>query len=78
MEEMEMCHQDHQEYVIGQPSLLHLNSQNCLATVGQVGNVGVNQKSLDRDGSKSWLDKRPVVRGEHFPPRRSSRSYGRI
>ncbi|KAK9663424.1 hypothetical protein RND81_O292100, partial [Saponaria officinalis] len=27
------------------------------------GNVGVNQKSLGRAGSKRWLGKRPVVRG---------------
>ncbi|KAL4201741.1 hypothetical protein AMTRI_Chr02g260150 [Amborella trichopoda] len=33
------------------------------ATVGQVGNVGVNQKILGRAGSKCWLGKRPVVRG---------------
>ncbi|GMN49452.1 hypothetical protein TIFTF001_018618 [Ficus carica] len=26
------------------------------ATVGQVGNVGVNQKSLGRAGSKCWLE----------------------
>nr|XP_025875791.1 uncharacterized protein LOC112936211 [Oryza sativa Japonica Group] len=41
---------------------VRLVSQNCLATVGQVGNVGVNQKSLGRAGSKCWLGKRPVVR----------------
>ena len=40
---------------------VRLVSQNCLATVGQVGNVGVNQKSLGRAGSKCWLGKRPVV-----------------
>jgi ribosomal protein L2 len=42
---------------------IRLISQNCLATVGQVGNVGVNLKSLGRAGSKCWLGKRPVVRG---------------
>nr|ADZ36331.1 ribosomal protein L2 [Enkianthus perulatus] len=42
---------------------VRLISQNCSATVGQVGNVGVNQKSLGRAGSKRWLGKRPVVRG---------------
>ncbi|KAL8226601.1 hypothetical protein R6Q57_016433 [Mikania cordata] len=31
--------------------------------VGQVGNVGVNHKSLGRAGSKRWLGKRHVVRG---------------
>ncbi|KAL8249489.1 hypothetical protein R6Q59_006357 [Mikania micrantha] len=38
------------------------------ATVGQVGNVGVNQKSLGRAGSKRWLGKRPVVRGVVMNP----------
>ncbi|KAF7075382.1 hypothetical protein CFC21_080162 [Triticum aestivum] len=47
---------------------VHLVSQNCLATVGQVGNVGVNQKSLGRAGSKCWLGKRPVVRGVVMNP----------
>ncbi|CAI0392547.1 unnamed protein product, partial [Linum tenue] len=42
---------------------VRLISKNCSATVGQVGNVGVNQKSLGRAGSKCWLDKRPVVKG---------------
>ncbi|GJR25165.1 RNA polymerase alpha subunit [Tanacetum coccineum] len=34
---------------------VRLISKNCSATVGQVGNVGVNQKSLGRAGSKRWL-----------------------
>lgn len=42
---------------------VRLISKNCSATVGQVGNVGANQKSLGRAGSKRWLGKRPVVRG---------------
>nr|YP_009748508.1 ribosomal protein L2 [Vanilla madagascariensis]YP_009748521.1 ribosomal protein L2 [Vanilla madagascariensis]QII90188.1 ribosomal protein L2 [Vanilla madagascariensis]QII90201.1 ribosomal protein L2 [Vanilla madagascariensis] len=42
---------------------VRLVSKNCLATVGQVGNVGVKQKSLGRAGSKRWLGKRPIVRG---------------
>ncbi|PHT83317.1 50S ribosomal protein L2, chloroplastic [Capsicum annuum] len=42
--------------------------KNFSTTVGQVGNVGVNQKSLDRDGSKHWLGKRPVVRGVVMNP----------
>nr|QKV48129.1 ribosomal protein L2 [Risleya atropurpurea]QKV48138.1 ribosomal protein L2 [Risleya atropurpurea] len=37
--------------------------KNCLATVGQVGNIGANQKSLGRAGSRCWLGQRPVVRG---------------
>ncbi|KAB5537838.1 hypothetical protein DKX38_015371 [Salix brachista] len=42
---------------------VRLISKNCSATVGQVGNAGVNQKSLGRAGSKCWLGKHPVVRG---------------
>jgi large subunit ribosomal protein L2 len=41
---------------------VRLISKNYSATVGQVGNVGVNQKSLDKAGSKYWLGKRPVIR----------------
>nr|YP_009630727.1 ribosomal protein L2 [Eriocaulon buergerianum]YP_009630751.1 ribosomal protein L2 [Eriocaulon buergerianum]QBS14217.1 ribosomal protein L2 [Eriocaulon buergerianum]QBS14241.1 ribosomal protein L2 [Eriocaulon buergerianum] len=47
---------------------VRLISKNCLATVGQVGNVGVNQKILGRAGSKCWLGKRPVVRGVVMNP----------
>ena len=34
---------------------VYLISKNCSATVEHVGNVGVNQKSLGRAGSKCWL-----------------------
>nr|YP_010471564.1 ribosomal protein L2 [Gastrodia javanica]UVG40903.1 ribosomal protein L2 [Gastrodia javanica] len=37
--------------------------QNCLATVGQVGNLGVKQRDLGRAGSKCWRGQRPIVRG---------------
>ncbi|KAL2248773.1 UNVERIFIED_CONTAM: 50S ribosomal protein L2, chloroplastic [Sesamum indicum] len=47
---------------------VRLISKNCSATVGQVGNVGANQKSLGRAGSKRWLGKRPVVRGVVYEP----------
>ena len=47
---------------------VRLISKNCSATVGQVGNVGVNQKRLGRAGSKRWLGKRPVVRGVVMNP----------
>ncbi|GAV59410.1 LOW QUALITY PROTEIN: Ribosomal_L2_C domain-containing protein, partial [Cephalotus follicularis] len=43
------------------PGEVRLISKNCSATVGQVGNVGVNQKSLDRAGSKCWLGKRVIT-----------------
>nr|YP_010319979.1 ribosomal protein L2 [Parnassia qinghaiensis]YP_010320002.1 ribosomal protein L2 [Parnassia qinghaiensis]UJJ82672.1 ribosomal protein L2 [Parnassia qinghaiensis]UJJ82695.1 ribosomal protein L2 [Parnassia qinghaiensis] len=47
---------------------VRLISKNCSATVGQVGNVGVNQKSLGKAGSKCWLGKRPIVRGVVMNP----------
>ncbi|RCU61607.1 hypothetical protein SETIT_J017600v2 [Setaria italica] len=47
---------------------VRLVSQNCLATVGQVGNVGVNQKSLGRAGSKCWLGKAPIGRKKPTTP----------
>ncbi|CAL5181925.1 unnamed protein product [Lathyrus oleraceus] len=47
---------------------VRLISKNCSATVGQVGNVGVNQKSLGRAGAKRWRGKRPVVRGVVMNP----------
>ncbi|KAL8265811.1 hypothetical protein R6Q59_003155 [Mikania micrantha] len=40
-----------------------LISKNSSATVGQVGNVRVNQKSLDSARSKRWLCKRHIVIG---------------
>nr|YP_009747742.1 ribosomal protein L2 [Lecanorchis japonica]QII89422.1 ribosomal protein L2 [Lecanorchis japonica] len=44
--------------------------KNCLATVGQVGNVGMNKKKkgLGRAGSKRWLGRRPIVRGVVMNP----------
>ncbi|CAN4127009.1 unnamed protein product [Withania somnifera] len=53
-----------------------LISKNCSATVGQVGNVGVNQKSLGRAGSKRWLGKRPVVRGVVMNPKKPTTPWG--
>nr|YP_009437154.1 ribosomal protein L2 [Lobelia baumannii]ATG27529.1 ribosomal protein L2 [Lobelia baumannii] len=47
---------------------VRLISKKCSATVGQVGNLGVKQKSLGRAGSKRWLGKRPVVRGVVMNP----------
>ncbi|CAH1447921.1 unnamed protein product [Lactuca virosa] len=51
---------------------VRLISKSSSATVGQVGNVGVNQKSLGRAGSKRWVGKRPVVRGSSYEPCRPS------
>nr|YP_009450274.1 ribosomal protein L2 [Burmannia nepalensis]AOV94007.1 ribosomal protein L2 [Burmannia nepalensis] len=45
-----------------------LISKNCVATVGQVGNVGINKIRFGRAGSKRWLGKRPVVRGAVMNP----------
>nr|UXF57907.1 ribosomal protein L2 [Gastrodia bawanglingensis] len=42
---------------------IRLILRNCLATIGQVGNIGVNNKYLGKAGSKCWLGKRPIVRG---------------
>ncbi|KAJ4737483.1 hypothetical protein LUZ62_008211 [Rhynchospora pubera] len=47
---------------------VRLISQNCLATVGQVGNVGVTRKSLGRAGSKCWLGKAPIGRKKPATP----------
>nr|GEU46192.1 ribosomal protein L2, chloroplastic [Tanacetum cinerariifolium] len=47
---------------------VRLISKNYSATVRQVGNVEVKQKSLGRAGSKRWLSKRPVVRGVVMNP----------
>ncbi|KAJ4735988.1 hypothetical protein LUZ62_010827 [Rhynchospora pubera] len=55
---------------------VRLISQNCLATVGQVGNVGVTRKSLGRAGSKCWLGKRPVVTRSSYEPCGSSPTGG--
>ncbi|PIN21046.1 hypothetical protein CDL12_06263 [Handroanthus impetiginosus] len=43
-------------------SAVHLIFKNYLVIVGQVENVGANQKSLGRAESKHWLGKRPIVR----------------
>ncbi|KAJ0850368.1 putative ribosomal protein L2 [Helianthus annuus] len=43
---------------------VRLISKNCSATVGQVGNVGVNQKNLVRAGSKRWLGKIQVIKAQ--------------
>jgi large subunit ribosomal protein L2 len=43
-------------------------SQNCLATVGQVGNVDHSNISLGKAGRKRWLGRRPSVRGSAMDP----------
>jgi large subunit ribosomal protein L2 len=42
---------------------VRLVAQQCLATIGQVGNVDANNRSIGKAGAKRWLGKRPKVRG---------------
>lgn len=42
---------------------IRLVPQQCLATIGQVGNVDSNNRSIGKAGSKRWLGRRPKVRG---------------
>jgi large subunit ribosomal protein L2 len=42
---------------------VRLISENCSATIGQVGNVKWKNRTLSKAGSKRWLGKRPEVRG---------------
>nr|YP_009427254.1 ribosomal protein L2 [Onoclea sensibilis]ASU95886.1 ribosomal protein L2 [Onoclea sensibilis] len=50
------------------PSEIRLISQNCLASVGRVGNVDIGNKGLGKAGSKRWLGRRPKVRGSATNP----------
>nr|YP_009113528.1 ribosomal protein L2 [Bowenia serrulata]AFR13704.1 ribosomal protein L2 [Bowenia serrulata]BAL03679.1 ribosomal protein L2 [Bowenia serrulata] len=59
----------------GQSTTLRLPSgevrlipENCSATIGQVGNVNVNNRAFGKAGSKRWLGKRPRVRGVVMNP----------
>ncbi|KAA0031820.1 ribosomal protein L2 [Cucumis melo var. makuwa] len=45
-----------------------LISKSCSVIVGQMENVGVNQKSFERAESQCWLGKHPVVRGVVMNP----------
>lgn len=47
---------------------VRLINQDCLATIGQVGNIDANNRTLGRAGSKRWLGKRPRVRGVAMNP----------
>nr|YP_009490526.1 ribosomal protein L2 [Cibotium barometz]YP_010878764.1 ribosomal protein L2 [Cibotium cumingii]WHE38219.1 ribosomal protein L2 [Cibotium sinoburmaense]AWH62744.1 ribosomal protein L2 [Cibotium barometz]WHE37957.1 ribosomal protein L2 [Cibotium barometz]WHE38044.1 ribosomal protein L2 [Cibotium barometz]WHE38132.1 ribosomal protein L2 [Cibotium barometz] len=47
---------------------IRLISQNCLASVGRVGNVDTNNEGSGKAGSKRWLGKRPKVRGAATNP----------
>lgn len=48
---------------------VRLISQNCLATIGQVGNVDHSNVVLGKAGRKRWLGIRPGVRGTAQDPR---------
>lgn len=43
--------------------------QDCMATIGQVGNVDHQNISLGKAGHKRWLGIRPTVRGSAMTPR---------
>lgn len=47
---------------------VRLISQNCLATIGQVGNVDHSNIVLGKAGRKRWLGIRPTVRGTAQDP----------
>ena len=49
-------------------------SQNCLATIGQVGNVDHGNITLGKAGRNRWLGRRPSVRGSAMDP--SSHPHG--
>jgi large subunit ribosomal protein L2 len=42
---------------------VRLVPQKSLATIGQVGNIFANNRSLGKAGAKRWLGKKPHVRG---------------
>nr|AWS01018.1 ribosomal protein L2 [Pilularia americana] len=47
---------------------IRLIPQNCVASVGRVGNIDINNEGLGKAGSKRWLGKRPKVRGAAMNP----------
>nr|YP_009426727.1 ribosomal protein L2 [Dryopteris decipiens]ASU95360.1 ribosomal protein L2 [Dryopteris decipiens]AWK58802.1 ribosomal protein L2 [Dryopteris fragrans] len=47
---------------------IRLISQSCLASIGRVGNVDINNEGLGKAGSKRWLGRRPKVRGSATNP----------
>ena len=48
---------------------VRLISQNCLATIGQVGNVDHSNLTLGKAGRKRWMGVRPTVRGSAMDPK---------
>jgi large subunit ribosomal protein L2 len=53
---------------------VRLISQNCVATIGQVGNADHGNVTLGKAGRKRWLGIRPSVRGSAMDP--SSHPHG--
>jgi large subunit ribosomal protein L2 len=47
---------------------VRLISENCSATIGQVGNITANNRSFGKAGAKRWLGKRSEVRGVAMNP----------
>jgi large subunit ribosomal protein L2 len=47
---------------------VHLISENCSATIGQVGNITANNRSFGKVGAKRWLGKSSEVRGVAMNP----------
>nr|YP_009701092.1 ribosomal protein L2 [Parasitaxus usta]YP_009701102.1 ribosomal protein L2 [Parasitaxus usta]QEQ14297.1 ribosomal protein L2 [Parasitaxus usta]QEQ14308.1 ribosomal protein L2 [Parasitaxus usta] len=47
---------------------VRLISENCSATIGQVGNVNSSNRALGKAGAKRWLGKRSEVRGVVMNP----------
>lgn len=50
----------------GEMRMVHLN---CMATVGQVGNVDHQNIRIGKAGRKRWMGRRPEVRGSAMNPR---------
>jgi large subunit ribosomal protein L2 len=47
---------------------VRLIPEGCLATIGQVGNIEVNQRVFGKAGCRRWLGRRPTVRGVVMNP----------
>nr|YP_009548359.1 ribosomal protein L2 [Bommeria hispida]AYW15180.1 ribosomal protein L2 [Bommeria hispida] len=47
---------------------IRLVPQDCLASIGRVGNIDINNKGLGKAGSRRWLGERPKVRGSAMNP----------
>ena len=47
---------------------VRLISNKCLATIGQVGNIDVNNITIGKAGRNRWLHKKPKVRGVAMNP----------